>query len=59
MNGARRASQNAVIEGRARADQSLVGSLTPICSAGIPRTAAIAARASDPCRTSPLRNQGF
>ena len=52
MNGARRASQNAVIEGRGRADQSLVRCLTPMSSVGTPSAAAIAARASAPCRTS-------
>jgi hypothetical protein len=51
MNGPSHCVDDA-IEGRARADQSLVRSLTPICSAGTPNTAAIAARASAPCRTS-------
>jgi len=52
MNDWPRISQNAVIEGRARADQSLVRSLTSMSSAGTPSTAARAVRASTPCRTS-------
>ena len=54
MKRARRASQNAVVEGRARDDQSLVRCLTPMSSAGTPRTAAIAARASARAAPAPV-----